>query len=204
MLRSAVVLHLAPQPIHELAVLPGAIPLQPLVRARNGRAMLLALVPLPAVGPAVRPSEGALAVLLPFVEVALVDPPVRPPHLASRRHGIPSPLPSVPSAIVPGVHTLSVHVVAVKLAFVLAEARPLEATASMLLTGTEATLKHRAISPALFALSLLQIIGPLPGVRRPRRVVVHTVAMFHISVKLAHILRTVRQRESAFPVFLRA
>lgn len=64
-------------------MLPGAFAFAALLGDEGALAMLVAVLPLPRVGPAVRPREHSEAVLGVVDEVAFVHAPIGPPELST-------------------------------------------------------------------------------------------------------------------------
>ena len=192
----------AASPLHELAILPNALPLEAFGCLRDCISVLLPVLPLAAVGSSIWPSQCPFAMFPAIHKLANIGTAIRPPHLALGRHGIVGPLAWIAAPIAPCVHTLSMHVIVVELAFVSTQCRPNKLAPSMFCSSLELTFEDRTICPFFFAMALLHIIHPLSGVFCTGRIIVDSLPFLLVILELANIFCSILPNQYSMTVLL--
>ena len=192
----------AASPLHELAILPNALPLEAFGCLRDCISVLLRVLPLAAVGSSIWPSQCPFAMFPAIHKLANIGTAIRPPHLALGRHCIVGPLAWIAAPIAPCVHTLSMHVIVVKLAFVSTQCRPNKLAPSMFCSSLELTFEDRTICPFFFAMALLHIIHPLSGVFCTGRMIVDSLPFLLVILELANIFCSILPNQYSMTVLL--
>ena len=127
-------------------------------------AVHFAVFPLTNVRSTVWPSENSLPVPFVIEVVSFVDSTVRPCVLTFAIHIVILPLANVLTSIEPLVRTCTLHLVAKPVTRVKCTIRPEVCTKAVLFAFLEMSIKARAISPAFYALAVIQVILPLSNV----------------------------------------